>query len=275
MPVVTLRQLLEAGVHFGHQTRRWNPKMAPYIFGERDGIHIIDLEKTLEGIEKAYTFVREAVAAGGLVLFVGTKKQAQEAIESQAKRVRMPYVTKRWLGGTLTNFSTIHRRLLRLRELEVMEAEKVLELLPKKEAMRLRRERARLEEYLGGIRDMNRLPAAVWVVDTKKEQIAVREANRLGIPVVAPLDTNCDPDEVAYPIPGNDDAIRSIQLLTRIIADAVGEGQWIAQTRGVRVPEMEMLETAAAEPEAEWEVRLREEEEAERLAEAIDEDELE
>ena len=224
MSVVTMRQLLEAGVHFGHQTRRWNPKMKRYIFGERNGIYIIDIQQTIGLLEQAYAFVRDTVAKGGTVLFVGTKKQAQEAIEVQAQRVGMPYVNYRWLGGMLTNFDTIKTRLTRLRELEEMEQSGTLELLPKKEALHLQRERAKLERNLGGIRTMTKLPSAVWVVDTVKEHIAVKEANRLGIPVVAVVDTNCDPDEIQYVIPGNDDAIRSVSLLTRIIADAAAEG---------------------------------------------------
>src|SRR6266545_2587987 len=224
LAVVTMRQLLEAGVHFGHQTRRWNPKMKRYIYGERNGIYIIDLQKTMESIESTFSFLRDTVAKGGTVLFVGTKKQAQEAIKSQAERVTMPFVNYRWLGGMLTNFTTIYRRLQRLKELEAMETTGGMDVLPKKEVLRLRHEREKLERNLGGIRDMTRPPAAVWVVDTRKEHIAVTEARKLGIPVVAILDTNCDPDEVDYPIPGNDDAIRAGSLLTRIVADAVSEG---------------------------------------------------
>ena len=224
MAVVTMRQLLEAGVHFGHQTRRWNPKMKRFIYGERNGIYIIDLQKTSTAIESTYGFLRDTVAKGGNVLFVGTKKQAQESIRTQAERVGMPYVNFRWLGGMLTNFTTIYKRLQRLKELEAMVATGATDVLPKKEVLRLQHEREKLERNLGGIRDMTRLPAAVWVVDTRKEHIAVTEARKLGIPVVAILDTNCDPDEVDYPIPGNDDAIRAGSLLTRIVADAVAEG---------------------------------------------------
>ncbi|MFO7252277.1 MAG: 30S ribosomal protein S2, partial [Actinomycetes bacterium] len=208
-PVVTMRQLLESGVHFGHQTRRWNPKMRRFILTERNGIYIIDLQKSLSYIDRAYDFVKETVAHGGTILFIGTKKQAQEAIAEQAKRVGMPYVNQRWLGGMLTNFSTVHKRLQRLKELEEIDFDNVAGSgLTKKELLMRRREKEKLERTLGGIRDMNRVPSAIWVVDTKKEHIAISEARKLGIPVVAILDTNCDPDEVDYPIPGNDDAIR-------------------------------------------------------------------
>jgi small subunit ribosomal protein S2 len=263
--VVTMRQLLEAGVHFGHQTRRWNPKMKRFIYGERNGIYIIDLQKTSTAIESTYGFLRDTVAKGGNVLFVGTKKQAQESIRTQAERVGMPYVNFRWLGGMLTNFTTIYRRLQRLKELEAMEATGATDVLPKKEVLRLGHEREKLERNLGGIRDMTRLPAAVWVVDTRKEHIAVTEARKLGIPVVAILDTNCDPDEVDYPIPGNDDAIRAGSLLTRIVADAVAEG---LRLRSVYASEAGGKEGAAAiaaspadeEPLAEWERELLESE---------------
>jgi small subunit ribosomal protein S2 len=263
--VVTMRQLLEAGVHFGHQTRRWNPKMKRFIYGERNGIYIIDLQKTSAAIESTYGFLRDTVAKGGNVLFVGTKKQAQESIRTQAERVGMPYVNFRWLGGMLTNFTTIYKRLQRLKELEAMEATGATEVLPKKEVLRLGHEREKLERNLGGIRDMTRLPAAVWVVDTRKEHIAVTEARKLGIPVVAILDTNCDPDEVDYPIPGNDDAIRAGSLLTRIVADAVAEG---LRLRSVYASEAAGKEGEAAiaaspvdeEPLAEWERELLESE---------------
>jgi small subunit ribosomal protein S2 len=263
--VVTMRQLLEAGVHFGHQTRRWNPKMKRFIYGERNGIYIIDLQKTSAAIESTYGFLRDTVAKGGNVLFVGTKKQAQESIRTQAERVGMPYVNFRWLGGMLTNFTTIYRRLQRLKELEAMDATGATDVLPKKEVLRLGHEREKLERNLGGIRDMTRLPAAVWVVDTRKEHIAVTEARKLGIPVVAILDTNCDPDEVDYPIPGNDDAIRAGSLLTRIVADAVAEG---LRLRSVYASEAAGKEGAAAiaaspvdeEPLAEWERELLESE---------------
>ena len=225
MPVVTRRELLEAGVHFGHQTRRWNPKMQPYLFGERSGIYIIDLEQSLTGLEEAYRVASDIARKSGVVLFVGTKKQAQEVVEEQALRVGMPYVNTRWLGGMLTNFQTISRRLVRLRELREMERGGALEYLPKKEVLRLRHEKEKLERNLGGIQDLERLPEAIYVIDTKKEHIAVGEARKLGIPVIAIVDTNCDPDEVDYVIPGNDDAIRAVSLVTRVIADAIEEGQ--------------------------------------------------
>jgi small subunit ribosomal protein S2 len=263
LAVVTMRQLLEAGVHFGHQTRRWNPKMKRYIYAERNGIYIIDLQKTMEAIEATYAFLRDTVAKGGNVLFVGTKKQAQEAIKSQAERVTMPFVNYRWLGGMLTNFATIYRRLQRLKELEAMETTGAMDVLPKKEVLKLRHEREKLERNLGGIRDMTRPPAAVWVVDTRKEHIAVTEARKLGVPVVAILDTNCDPDEVDYPIPGNDDAIRSGSLLTRIVADAVAEGLRLRSVYGAQEAAREGAATVAAspadeEPLAEWERELLE-----------------
>ncbi|HET9672774.1 MAG TPA: 30S ribosomal protein S2 [Actinomycetota bacterium] len=229
MPVVTRRELLEAGVHFGHQTRRWNPKMQRYLFGERSGIYIIDLEKSLAGIEEAYDVVRDLGRRRGTVLFIGTKKQAQEVVQEHATRVGMPYVNHRWLGGMLTNFSTISRRLVRLRELREMEATGAMEHLPKKEVIRLRHEAEKLERNLGGIQTLERVPDAVFVVDTKKEQIAVTEARKLDIPVIAIVDTNCDPDEVDYVIPGNDDAIRAVSLVTRVLADALAEGYGMAK----------------------------------------------
>ena len=263
MAVVTMRQLLEAGVHFGHQTRRWNPKMKRYIYAERNGIYIIDLQKTMQAIEATYSFLRDTVAKGGNVLFVGTKKQAQEAIKTQAERVTMPFVNYRWLGGMLTNFATIYRRLQRLKELEAMESTGAMDVLPKKEVLRLRHEREKLERNLGGIRDMTRPPAAIWVVDTRKEHIAVTEARKLGVPVVAILDTNCDPDEVDFPIPGNDDAIRSGSLLTRIVADAVAEGLRLRSVYGAEAAAKEGAAPVAAspadeEPLAEWERELLE-----------------
>ncbi|MGH3100417.1 MAG: 30S ribosomal protein S2, partial [Thermoleophilia bacterium] len=263
MAVVTMRQLLEAGVHFGHQTRRWNPKMKRFIYGERNGIYIIDLQKTSTAIESTYGFLRDTVAKGGNVLFVGTKKQAQESIKTQAERVGMPYVNFRWLGGMLTNFTTIYKRLQRLKELEAMVATGATDVLPKKEVLRLGHEREKLERNLGGIRDMTRLPAAVWVVDTRKEHIAVTEARKLGIPVVAILDTNCDPDEVDYPIPGNDDAIRAGSLLTRIVADAVAEGLRLRSVYASEAAGKEGAATISAspadeEPLAEWERELLE-----------------
>jgi small subunit ribosomal protein S2 len=253
MTVVTMRQLLESGVHFGHQTRRWNPKMKRYIFTDRNGIYIIDLQQSLSYIDRAYEYVRETVAHGGSVLFVGTKKQAQEAVRDQATRVGMPYVTERWLGGMLTNFQTVHARLQRLKELEEIDFDDIPGSgMTKKELLRLRREKDKLETTLGGIRDMQKLPSAVWVVDTNKEHLAIAEARKLGIPVIAVLDTNCDPDDVDYPIPGNDDAIRSVQLLTRVVADAVADGLRLrAQRSGgdTSIP-------AADEPLAEWEQEL-------------------
>ncbi|AVH56232.1 MULTISPECIES: 30S ribosomal protein S2 [Streptomyces] len=255
MAVVTMRELLESGVHFGHQTRRWNPKMKRFIFTERNGIYIIDLLQSLSYIDRAYEFVKETVAHGGTVMFVGTKKQAQEAIAEQATRVGMPYVNQRWLGGMLTNFSTVYKRLQRLKELEQIDFEDVAASgLTKKELLVLSREKAKLEKTLGGIREMQKVPSAVWIVDTKKEHIAVGEARKLNIPVVAILDTNCDPDEVDYKIPGNDDAIRSVTLLTRVIADAVAEG--LIARSGVAAEAKG--EKAAGEPLAEWERDLLE-----------------
>jgi small subunit ribosomal protein S2 len=249
MPVVTRRQLLESGVHFGHQTRRWNPKMRRYIYGERGGIYVIDLEKTLRGVERTYEFVRDLARRGGVVLFVGTKKQAQDVVAEQASRVGMPYVNTRWLGGMLTNFQTIHRRLQRLKELREMERSGAFDFLPKKEVLKLRHEKEKLERNLGGIQDLDRVPDAVYVVDTKKEHIAVTEANKLGIPLIAIVDTNCDPDEVDYVIPGNDDAIRAVTLVTRIIADAIEEGRYLAavdlQKRGAGRAGAGEAETAA------------------------------
>jgi small subunit ribosomal protein S2 len=224
MGVVTMKQLLETGVHFGHRTRRWNPKMEEYIFTERNGIYIVDLQQTMKLAEDAYNFVRDLVSDDNNILFVGTKRQAQETIEEEAKRCEMPYVNERWLGGMLTNYQTIKKRIDRLEEIEQMEEDGVLEVLPNKEALELEREEEKLNRFLGGIRDMNGLPDAVFVVDPKKEEIAVAEANKLGIPVVAILDTNCDPDVIDHIIPGNDDAIRAVKLLTGLMADAVLEG---------------------------------------------------
>ncbi|MFD3921018.1 30S ribosomal protein S2 [Streptomyces sp. NPDC058595] len=257
MAVVTMRELLESGVHFGHQTRRWNPKMKRFIFTERNGIYIIDLLQSLSYIDRAYEFVKETVAHGGSIMFVGTKKQAQEAIAEQATRVGMPYVNQRWLGGMLTNFSTVYKRLQRLKELEQIDFEDVAASgLTKKELLVLSREKAKLEKTLGGIREMQKVPSAVWIVDTKKEHIAVGEARKLHIPVVAILDTNCDPDEVDYKIPGNDDAIRSVTLLTRVIADAVAEG--LIARSGAATGDSKPGEKAAGEPLAEWERDLLE-----------------
>ena len=253
MAVVTIRQLLDSGVHFGHQTRRWNPKVKRFILTERSGIHIIDLQQSLTYIDKAYEFVKETVAHGGSIMFVGTKKQAQESIAEEATRVGMPYVNQRWLGGMLTNFSTVHKRLQRLKELEAMEQTGGFEGRTKKEILMLTREKNKLERSLGGIRDMQKVPSAVWVVDTNKEHIAVGEARKLGIPVIAILDTNCDPDLVDYPIPGNDDAIRSAALLTKVIASAVAEG---LQARAGVGRDGDKAEAEGAEPLAEWEQEL-------------------
>ena len=225
MAVVSMKQLLEAGVHFGHQTRRWNPKMKEYIFTERNGIYIIDLQKTVKKIDEAYYFIRDLAMDGGTVLFVGTKKQAQESIEQEAKRCEMYYVNQRWLGGMLTNFKTIQSRINKLRKIEKMEADGDFELLPKKEVIKLKAEQEKLEKNLGGIKEMRKLPSAMFVVDPRKEHIAILEAKALGIPVVAIVDTNCDPDEADYPIPGNDDAIRAVKLIASKIADAVLEGR--------------------------------------------------
>jgi small subunit ribosomal protein S2 len=229
-----MKQLLEAGVHFGHQTRRWNPKMRRFIFGERNGIYIVDLHQTLDRIDGAYRFVRETVANGGIVLFVGTKKQTQEPIENAANGCGMPYVNFRWLGGMLTNFQTVHSRVAKLREFQRQVDSGEVDLMSKKEGLKVRRDLAKLERNLGGIKNLERLPSAVFIIDTKKEHIAVTEANRLRIPVVAVVDTNCDPDIIDYVIPGNDDAIRSAQLMCRVISDAVIEGREIARRRGAR-----------------------------------------
>jgi small subunit ribosomal protein S2 len=260
MAVVTMKQLLDSGVHFGHQTRRWNPKMKRYILTERNGIYIIDLQQTLSYIDRAYEFVRETVAHGGTIMFVGTKKQAQEAIADEAGRVNMPYVNQRWLGGMLTNFQTVHKRLQRLKELESMEQTGGFEGRTKKEILMLTREKDKLEKTLGGIRDMSKVPSAVWIVDTKKEHIAVGEARKLGIPVVSILDTNCDPDEVDFPIPGNDDAIRSAELLTKVIAAAVADGliKRSGRNRGDADDKPEPGTVAAGEPLPEWERDLYE-----------------
>jgi len=254
MAVVTMRQLLESGVHFGHQTRRWNPKMKRFIFTERNGIYIIDLQQSLSYIDRAYEFVKETVAHGGTVMFVGTKKQAQEPVAQQATRVGMPYVNQRWLGGMLTNFSTVAKRLQRLKELEGIEADPASTGLTKKELLVLDRERTKLDRTLGGIRDMAKLPSAIWVIDSNKEHIAVGEARKLGIPVISILDTNCDPDEIDFPIPGNDDAIRSVTLLTRVIADAVADGLMVRAGRSAEGDAAAVI--AAEEPLAEWEKEL-------------------
>ena len=225
MGVVSMKQLLEAGVHFGHQTRRWNPKMAPYIFTERNGIYIIDLQKTVKKLEDAYMFVRKIAEDGGDILFVGTKKQAMDSVKEEAERCGMPFVNARWLGGMLTNFTTIKLRIRRLAQLKAMEENGTFELLPKKEVAKLKLEIEKLEKFLGGITEMKKMPAAMFIVDPRKERIAVAEAKKLGIPIVAIVDTNCDPDEVDYVIPGNDDAIRAVKLIAGAMADAVIEGR--------------------------------------------------
>jgi small subunit ribosomal protein S2 len=251
MAVVTIRQLLDSGVHFGHQTRRWNPKVKRFILAERSGIHIIDLQQSLAFIDKAYEFVRETVAHGGTILFVGTKKQAQEAIRNEALRVGQPFVNERWLGGLLTNFQTVGKRLARMKELEELDFEDASKSgFTKKELLIKKRELDKLHKSLGGIRNLTKTPSAMWVVDTKKEHLAIDEARKLGIPVIGILDSNCDPDEMSFPIPGNDDAIRSVGLLTRIIADAVAEGL-IARHQ-------KPAEGEEAEPMAEWERELLE-----------------
>lgn len=239
MSVISMKQLLEAGVHFGHQTRRWNPKMKEYIFTERNGIYIIDLQKTVKKIDEAYNFVRDIAMNDGTVLFVGTKKQAQESIEQEAKRCEMFYVNQRWLGGMLTNFKTIQGRIAQLRKIEKMEADGDFAFLPKKEVIKLKAEQEKLEKNLGGIKDMKKLPGALFVVDPRKEHIAILEAQTLGIPVVAIVDTNCDPDEADYPIPGNDDAIRAVKLIASKMADAVLEGKQGEQMADEEAPAAE------------------------------------
>jgi small subunit ribosomal protein S2 len=258
MAVVTMRQLLESGVHFGHQTRRWNPKMKRFIMTERNGIYIIDLQQSLAFIDRSYAFIKETVAKGGTIMFVGTKKQAQEAIAEQATRVGMPYVNQRWLGGMLTNFQTVHQRINRLKELDEVDFDDVAgSSRTKKELLQMRRERDKLNKSLGGIREMTRTPSAVWIVDTNKEHLAVEEARKLKIPIIGILDSNCDPDVVDFPIPGNDDAIRAVGLLTRVIADAVAEG--LIARSGVKT---EGAPAVAEEPLAEWERELLETTEA-------------
>jgi small subunit ribosomal protein S2 len=256
MAVVTMRQLLESGVHFGHQTRRWNPKMKRFIMTERNGIYIIDLQQSLAYIDRSYQFIKDTVAKGGTVMFVGTKKQAQEAIADQATRVGMPYVNQRWLGGMLTNFQTVHQRINRLKELDEIDFDDVAGSgRTKKELLHMKREQVKLDKTLGGIRDMTRTPSAVWIVDTKKEHLAVEEARKLRIPIIGILDTNCDPDEVDYPIPGNDDAIRAVSLLTRVVADAVADG--LMARSGAKSGEAATgAELGAEEPLAEWEREL-------------------
>ena len=242
MAIISMKQLLEAGVHFGHQTRRWNPKMAPYIFTERNGIYIIDLQKTVKKVEECYNFLRDVAARGENILFVGTKKQAQEAMREEALRCNMFYVNERWLGGMLTNFKTIQTRINRLRKLEAMEADGTFDVLPKKEVIGLRLEMEKLTKYLGGIKDMKKLPGALFIVDPRKENIAVLEARKLNIPIVATVDTNCDPDVIDHVIPANDDAIRAVKLLTAKMADAVLEGR-----QGMHMEEAAEAEEVAAE----------------------------
>ena len=241
MAIISMKQLLEAGVHFGHQTRRWNPKMAPYIFTERNGIYIIDLQKTVKKVDEAYNFIREVAAAGENILFVGTKKQAQEAMKEEATRCNMFFVNERWLGGMLTNFKTIQTRIARLRKLEAMEADGTFDLLPKKEVIEIKKEWTKLEKNLGGIKDMKKLPDAIFIVDPKKERICVQEAHTLGIPLIGIADTNCDPEELDYVIPGNDDAIRAVKLIVSKMADAVIEAN---QGEAEEVYEGEDVETA-------------------------------
>ena len=245
MSVVSMKQLLEAGVHFGHQTRRWNPKMARYIFTERNGIYIIDLQKTVKKLEEAYNFVKDTVAEGGEILFVGTKKQAGDSVKEEAERCGMHYVNARWLGGMMTNFKTIRRRIARLDQLKKMQEDGTFDLLPKKEVTKLMLEIEKLEKFLGGIKNMNKLPAALFIVDPIKERIAVSEARNLGIPIVAIVDTNCDPDEIDYVIPGNDDAIRAVKLIAGTMADAVLEARQGAETAVAE--EENTSEEAAAE----------------------------
>ena len=250
MAVISMKSLLEAGVHFGHQTRRWNPKMAPYIFTERNGIYIIDLQKTVKKLEEAYFFVRELAAEGQDILFVGTKKQAQDAVKEEAERVGMFYVNARWLGGMLTNFKTMRRRIDRLNQLQKMEADGTFDMLPKKEVIKLRGEIYKLEKYLGGVKEMRRQPGALFIIDPRKERNAIAEAHKLGIPIVAIVDTNCDPDEIDYPIPGNDDAIRAIKLISQAMANAVLEGRQGADAAEAEEnPEPSVEETTDAQPE--------------------------
>lgn len=275
MANVTMKQLLEAGVHFGHQTRRWNPKMKPYIFADKNGIYIIDLQKTVRMFKRAYQFVRDTVAEGKSVLFVGTKRQAQESIEEEARRCGMPYVNHRWLGGMLTNFQTIRKGIERLRDLEAMAEDGRLQGYTKKEIMHLQKEKAKLLKNLGGIKEMRELPGAVFIVDSRREYIAVKEARKLGIPVVAIVDTNCDPDEVDYVIPGNDDAIRAIKLFSSLIADACLEGMAAReeQLRELGQPEVEAMAVPQAESEDKPEPSsesLEEEEEEDYLEEYED-----
>ncbi|MBB6449282.1 small subunit ribosomal protein S2 [Geomicrobium halophilum] len=247
MAVISMKQLLEAGVHFGHQTRRWNPKMDRYIFTERNGIYIIDLQKTVKKVDETYKYVRNLAADGGKILFVGTKKQAQESVRDEAVRCGMYYINQRWLGGTLTNFQTIRKRIARLKDLEKMEEDGTFDVLPKKEVILLQKEKTRLEKFLGGIKDMNTLPDAVFIIDPRKERIAVAEARKLNIPIISIVDTNCDPDEVDYVIPGNDDAIRAVRLLTSKMADAVVEASQGEEEEIAEDQQEEAVATSAEE----------------------------
>jgi small subunit ribosomal protein S2 len=268
MAVVTMRQLLESGVHFGHQTRRWNPKMKRFIMTERNGIYIIDLQQSLSYIDTSYAFIKDTVAKGGTIMFVGTKKQAQEAIAEQATRVGMPFVNQRWLGGMLTNFQTVHQRINRLKELDDIDFDDVAgSSRTKKELLHMRREQVKLDKTLGGIRDMSRTPSAVWIVDTNKEHLAVEEARKLRIPIIAILDSNCDPDLVDFPIPGNDDAIRAVSLLTRVVADAVADGL-IARSGAKGGDDESALGIGSDEPLADWERDLLQGQEGEKVEEA-------
>lgn len=255
MASISMKQLLEAGVHFGHQTRRWNPKMAKYIFTERNGIYIIDLQKTVVKVKEAFNFVKDVVKAGGKILFVGTKKQAQEAVKEDALRCGMFFVNQRWLGGMLTNYKTIQKRIARLRELENMKTEGIFDILPKKEAKKLEYERQKLERFIGGIKEMNTLPSSIFIIDPRKERVAVAEARKLNIPIISIVDTNCDPDEIEYPIPGNDDAIRAVKLLTSKLADCVIEARQEKEKAEAEVETAE--ETASAAETAEEEVLER------------------
>jgi len=267
MATITMTDMLEAGVHFGHQTRRWNPKMKPYIFGERGGIYIIDLQKTSALLDEAYSFLKRTAERGGYVLFVGTKKQCQETIKEQADRVGMPYVCNRWLGGLLTNYTTLSKRIKRMHELRERDKDGSLDLLPSREAIKLRGDLRKLEQNLGGVQNMDRLPAAVFVVDPRKEQIVVREARKLKIPIVALVDTNCDPDEVDYVIPGNDDAIRSCALIIRVIADAVAEGKQLLTEAELKAEAERKAAEEKARAEAEEAARIAAEAKAKAEAE--------
>ena len=259
MSVISMKSLLEAGVHFGHQTRRWNPKMSRFIFTERNGIYIIDLQKTVKKVDEAYEFVREIASEGGQVLFVGTKKQAQDAIKKEAQKCEMPFINQRWLGGLLTNYKTIRKRIDRLHQLNEMETDGTFDLLPKKEVIQLKHERERLEKFLGGIKHMDRMPDAIFIVDPRKERIAVKEAHILGIPIVGIVDTNCDPDEIDYPIPGNDDAIRAVKLITETIANAVLEGKQGTQTEDYSEENEEKAQVITEESEKEQPIIDKEE----------------